>query len=150
VTTQWQPLRSRYWVASLSSDLEVDARKHGIGQPPPTSSRQSGFGRMMPGSPESAWSGDAFTGESGYWDVLVQRGNFRPPTGQPDGASASPSNVASTATCSRSRPGRCPEEICGERVDLGTNATALRARIFELDARTTAAELAASTSAELS
>ncbi len=47
--------------------------------------------------------------------------------------------------------GTMPEEICGERVkDLGTKVTALQARMFELDAEMTAAELVAPTSAELS
>src|SRR5664280_1470443 len=46
--------------------------------------------------------------------------------------------------------GTMPEEICGERVkDLGTKATALRARMFELDAGIAEAELVAPTSAEL-
>jgi hypothetical protein len=43
-----------------------------------------------------------------------------------------------------------PEEICGERVkDLGTRATALRARCLELDSDTTANEFVAPTSVEL-
>jgi hypothetical protein len=43
-----------------------------------------------------------------------------------------------------------PEEVCGERVKaLGANATALRARMFELDPGTTEAELVAPTTAEL-
>jgi len=46
--------------------------------------------------------------------------------------------------------GTMPEEICGERVkDLGTRATALQARCFELDAEMTAADLVAPTSVEL-
>src|SRR5664280_1179303 len=46
--------------------------------------------------------------------------------------------------------GTMPEEICGERVkDLGTKATAMRARMFELDAEMTTADLVAPTSAEL-
>jgi Transposase DDE domain group 1 len=47
--------------------------------------------------------------------------------------------------------GTMPEEICGKRVkDLGTKATALQARMFELDAEIAAAERVAPTSAELS
>jgi site-specific DNA recombinase len=46
--------------------------------------------------------------------------------------------------------GTMPEEIRGERVkDLGTKATAMRARMFELDAEMTTADLVAPTSAEL-
>ena len=46
--------------------------------------------------------------------------------------------------------GTMPEAICGERVkDLGTKATALRARLFELDAEMTTADLVAPTPAEL-
>jgi site-specific DNA recombinase len=46
--------------------------------------------------------------------------------------------------------GTMPEEVCGERVKaLGANATALRARMFDLDSGTTEAELVAPTTAEL-